>query len=247
MRISEALRRWLFFGWKTARFNAGCGLKFTMLHPTQIPCELVSPAPLGGWRGFRLWGWVWFLGLCSSLHLQAATVVLDPGHGGYDPGGIPRQRFIEKKVTLEISKLIQARLQAAGHKVIMTRTSDEFVELADRVDISNAAPYRAVFVSIHCNSAPNSSAHGIETYHYSSRSQRLAQAIHARVVAATGEEDRGVRKARFYVLRNNRRVAVLAELGFLTNSKEGANLARSARYQQKVASAVVAGIQSVVR
>lgn len=218
---------------------------------TQIPRDLtllLTIPPYFG-RGLRLLSWClgFLYFICSSLCVQAATVVLDPGHGGYDPGGVPRQRFIEKKVTLEISKLVQARLLAAGHKVIMTRTSDEFVELADRVDISNSAPYRAIFVSIHCNSAPNSSAHGIETYHYSSRSGRLAQAIHSRVVAATGEEDRGVRKARFYVLRNNRRVAVLAEVGFLTNPKEGANLARSARYQQKVAAAVAAGIQSVVR
>lgn len=218
---------------------------------TQIPRDLtlLPPIPPFFCRGLRLLSWC--LGLlyfiCASQRVQAATVVLDPGHGGYDPGGVPRQRFIEKKVTLEISKLIQARLLAAGHKVIMTRTKDEFVELEDRVAISNRAPYRAIFVSIHCNSAPNSSAHGIETYHYSSRSGRLAQAIHTRVVAATGEEDRGVRRARFYVLRNNRRVAVLAELGFLTNPKEGANLARSARYQKKVADAVAAGIQSVVR
>ncbi len=186
-------------------------------------------------------------GLLGGARLHAATVVLDPGHGGYDPGGVPRQRFIEKKVTLEISKLIESRLRAAGHKVIMTRTSDEFVELDDRVDISNSASSRAVFVSLHCNSAPSSAPHGVETYHYSSRSARLAQAIHARVVAATGADDRGVRKARFYVLRNNRRVAVLVEMGFLTNSKEGARLARDKRYQEKVAAAVAAGIQSVVR
>ena len=222
-----------------------------MRHPTQIPRDLTLLPSIPPYFGRRLRLVCWCVGLlyfiCASLRVQAATVVLDPGHGGYDPGGVPRQRFIEKKVTLEISKLIQARLLASGHKVIMTRTRDEFVELEDRVDISNSAPYRAIFVSIHCNSAPNSSAHGIETYHYSSRSGRLAQAIHTRVVAATGEEDRGVRKARFYVLRHNRRVAVLAELGFLTNPKEGANLARSARYQKKVAAAVAAGIQSVVR
>ena len=186
-------------------------------------------------------------GVLGAAPLRAATVVLDPGHGGYDPGGVPRQRFIEKKVTLEIAKRIEARLRAAGHKVIMTRTDDVFVELDDRVDISNSAPSRAVFVSIHCNSAPSSAPHGIETYHYSSRSARLAQAIHSRVVAATGAEDRGVRKARFFVLRNNRRVAVLVEMGFLTNSKEGAKLARDKRYQEKVAAAVAAGIQSVVR
>jgi N-acetylmuramoyl-L-alanine amidase len=197
----------------------------------------------------KRWQILGLLSLALSLRvpLLAATIVLDPGHGGYDPGGIPRQRYSEKKVTLEIAKRVEARLKAAGHNVIMTRDSDEFVELADRVDTSNTTSSRAVFVSIHCNSAPNSSAHGIETYHYSARSSRLAQAIHTRLVAATGEEDRGVRRARFYVLRNNRRVAVLAELGFLTNAREGANLARNSQYQQRVADAVAAGIQNTVR
>jgi N-acetylmuramoyl-L-alanine amidase len=67
------------------------------------------------------------------------------------------------------------------------------------------------------------------------------------VVASTGEEDRGVRQARFYVLRHNRRVAALVELGFLTNSKEGARVARSSAYCQKLANAVAGGVLSVVR
>jgi N-acetylmuramoyl-L-alanine amidase len=66
-------------------------------------------------------------------------------------------------------------------------------------------------------------------------------------VRATGEEDRNVRKARFYVLRNNRRMAALAELGFLTNAQEGARVAHSGEYSQRLAAAVADGILSVLR
>lgn len=191
-----------------------------------------------------------FAVFCAALlgvSSDAATVVLDPGHGGHDPGGIPGQRYVEKRAALDIALRVRSLLQAAGHKVIMTRSSDVFVELSQRVALANRASPRAVFVSIHFNSAPNPDAHGIETYHYDTRSARLADAIHGRVVAASGEEDRGVRRARFYVLRYNRRMSALVELGFLTNAREGARVAHSSAYCQKLANAVAGGILSVVR
>jgi N-acetylmuramoyl-L-alanine amidase len=185
--------------------------------------------------------------LAVASPVWAATVVLDAGHGGHDPGGIPGQRYVEKHAALRVAKLVQARLRAAGHRVVMTRTTDVFVELSKRVAISNRCPSNSVFVSIHFNSAPNRDAHGIETYYYSERSLPLAQAIHQRVLRASGEEDRNVRKARFYVLRNNRQVAALAELGFLTNAEEGGRVARSSDYNLRLAGAVAEGILSVLR
>lgn len=129
----------------------------------------------------------------------------------------------------------------------MTRSTDVFVELSKRVAISNQSPASSVFVSIHFNSAANRDAHGIETYYYSARSLPLAQAIHQRVLRASGEEDRNVRQARFYVLRNNRRIAALAELGFLTNEQEGGRIARSNEYLLRLANAVAEGILTVLR
>lgn len=183
----------------------------------------------------------------GALDLRAGTVVLDPGHGGYDPGGVPRQRYSEKAAALDIALRIQEGLLARGHRVVMTRRSDVFVELSERVAISKKTSGSPVFVSIHLNSSPNTGASGVETYHYSSKSARLARAVHQKVVAAAGSIDRGVRRARFYVLRHNTRPSVLLELGFLTNAAEGAKIARSATHRQKLANAVVAGICSVVR
>jgi len=194
---------------------------------------------MSGIAGFLLFAW--------APSVWAATVVLDAGHGGHDLGGIPGQRYVEKHAALRVAKLVQARLKAAGHRVVMTRTTDVFVELSRRVAISNRSPANSVFVSIHFNSAPNRDAHGIETYYYSERSLPLAQAIHQRVLRASGEEDRYVRKARFYVLRNNRRIAALAELGVLTNAIEGERVARSGDYCLRLAAAVSDGILTVLR
>jgi N-acetylmuramoyl-L-alanine amidase len=193
------------------------------------------------------WLVLWLFLLAGWMRAEGATIVLDPGHGGHDPGGVPGQRYIEKHAALKIAQMVQTRLKAAGHRVIMTRSNDVFVELSQRVAISNRAPSSAIFVSIHLNSAPNSDAHGIETYYYDSRSQGLAAAIHQRVLMASGEEDRNVRRARFYVLRHNKRRAVLAELGFLTNPNEGGRIAKSNVYCERLANAVANGILSVAR
>ncbi len=187
--------------------------------------------------------------LCGdwSTTARAGTIVLDAGHGGHDPGGITGQRYPEKVAALDIAQRVQTRLRASGHRVIMTRSSDTFIELSHRVAISNRSPGQSVFVSIHFNASPNRDASGIETYFYSSQSARLAEAVHKRVVAATGSEDRGVRTARFYVLRYNRRPAILVELGFLTNAAEGARIFKSSKYRQSLATAVADGIRSQLR
>ena len=187
------------------------------------------------------------LGCVFAAPLQAATIVLDAGHGGHDPGGIPGQRYSEKAAALDVTLRIRSKLTAAGHRVVMTRSTDTFVELSERVAIAKRTPGKPIFVSIHFNSAANRDACGIETYLYDKRGAALAQAIHRRVVAVSGGPDRGIRRARFYVLRYNSRPSVLVELGFLTNSQEGAKISRSEAYRQKLADAVSAGIRSVVR
>jgi N-acetylmuramoyl-L-alanine amidase len=216
--------------------------------PTAISPE-IFPSPWRACSGnFIRWLVVPMLALCAGFgDLRAGTVVLDPGHGGYDPGGVPGQRYSEKAAALDIALRVRAGLIARGHRVVMTRASDVFVGLSDRVSISKRTSGSPVFVSIHLNSAPNKDATGVETYYYSSKSTRLARAIHQQVLGAAGSPDRGVRRARFYVLRYNTRPSVLLELGFLTNATEGARISRSSKHRQKLADAVVSGICSVVR
>lgn len=168
------------------------------------------------------------------------TIVIDPGHGGIDRGGIPGQRVPEKIMTLDVSQRLKPILEHAGYRVIMTRNSDEFISLGTRVAIANAQR-NAVFVCVHFNSASRTGANGIETYFYSTESAPLAASIQNSVVRAAGTENRGVRRRGYYVLRRTTIPAVLVECGFLTNPSE-AQYAQSAAYQQKLAQSIANGI-----
>ena len=175
--------------------------------------------------------------LCGFSAGAATTVVLDPGHGGFDKGGVPGMRLVEKNFTLDVAGRVRSMLQAAGIRTVMTRSTDTFVELRDRCAIANRQP-GAVFVSIHFNAAPREGASGIETYYYRGpASASLAAAIHRELVRSSGAPDRGVRTCRYYVLRNTRIPAVLAELGFLTNRAEGARIT-SIAYREKLAQGI---------
>ena len=185
---------------------------------------------------FLLLGW-----LLLASPAFALTVVIDAGHGGHDRGGMPGQRISEKIYALDVSKRLKAKLEEAGVKTVMTRSGDYFVSLSGRCAIANRRR-GAIFVSIHFNAAPREGANGIETYYYSRQSASLAAAIHRRVLAAAGTENRGVRRRGFYVIRNTRGPSVLLELGFLTNRREGKLIAGSASHRQGLADAVARGI-----
>ena len=180
--------------------------------------------------------------VASVTHAQTrfTTVVIDPGHGGIDRGGIPGQRVPEKIMTLDVSRRLKPILEHAGYRVIMTRNSDDFISLGTRVAIANAQR-NAIFVCVHFNSAPRIGANGIETYFFSTESAPLAASIQASVVRAAGTENRGVRRRGYYVLRRTTIPAVLVECGFLTHPNE-AQYAQSAAYQQKLAQSIANGI-----
>src|SRR5947199_2545969 len=88
----------------------------------------------------------------ASAQTRYTTIVIDPGHGGFDRGGIPGQRVPEKVVTLDVSQRLKTILEKAGYQVIMTRDSDVFIPLGSRVAIANAQ-HNAIFVCVHFNSA----------------------------------------------------------------------------------------------
>ena len=166
------------------------------------------------------------------------TVVLDAGHGGIDKGARGVDGSLEKKYALDTAKRVERGLKRAGYRVVMTRKSDYFVPLPTRAAISNRQR-GAVFVSIHYNWARNSGAQGTETFYHSSRSYPLAANIQREL--SRYSNNRGVKRARFHVLRNNVRPAVLVEGGFLSNSAE-ARKVRSPFYRQRLADAIVRGI-----
>lgn len=168
-------------------------------------------------------------------------MVLDAGHGGHDRGGIPRQRYCEKDLALDLVRRVGACLREADVPVILTRKDDTFLSLRERVAIANAQK-QAVFVSIHFNSAPRDAAHGYEVFYYRGKaSAELASEIHAGLQKASPFDDRGIKNRSFYVIRKAKIPAVLIESGFLTNPQEGAMLATSA-YRQKLARCIAAAI-----
>ena len=183
------------------------------------------------------------LWLSASAAGARPTVVIDAGHGGHDRGGVSGDRYAEKIYTLDVARRLGENLRSVGYRVIMTRAGDYFVGLDQRCAIANAQR-NAIFMCVHFNSAPREGAYGIETYYYSRQSAGFAAAVHSRLVRATGSEDRHVRTRGYYVLRNTRVPAVLAECGFLTNRAEGARIAGSGAYRQRLADALTGAIRS---
>ena len=171
---------------------------------------------------------------------QFSTVVIDAGHGGFDLGGIPHQRVAEKGMNLDVAQRLARKLRSAGYQVVMTRDSDVFISLGERVRIANSNP-NAVFVCVHFNSATREGANGIETYYYSNQSAALAANIHRQVVGGTETDNRGIRRRGYYVLRRTSIPAILVECGFLTNPTE-AGLALQSTYREKLADLIADGV-----
>ena len=202
----------------------------------------ISLSPLSPFLTFAL-AFLALVSFAGELCAQTHTIIIDPGHGGVDRGGVPRQRVGEKGLTLDVAKRLRRVLEENDYRVIMTRNSDTFVSLGERVAIANS--YRdALFVSVHFNSAPRSGANGIETYYYRRDSAAIAANIHRHVVAGAPSENRGIRRRAYYVLRRTRIPAVLVECGFLTNPME-ASYALDSDYRQKLAEEIARGIRGV--
>jgi len=187
-----------------------------------------------------------FLTGCASSPYgvgRFGTVVVDAGHGGIDRGAKGTYGTIEKQLALDTAKRVERGLRARGFRVIMTRRGDYFVPLPQRVAISNRQ-WNAVFVSVHYNYSPRSAPYGTETYYYNSKSYPLAANIQREL--SRFSNSRGVKRARFHVLRNNAKPAALVECGFLTSPYE-ARKVRSAGYRQRIADAIVRGIANSSR
>lgn len=178
----------------------------------------------------------------TSNSLSGKVIVVDAGHGGNDRGaeGV-KLKTKEKDLNLLVSSLVAKKLEAAGAKVIMTRSDDTFISLQGRVDV--ATKYKAdAFISIHHNSYKTSSMNGTMTFYYTANKEKqLAESIHSNLVKQIGLRDLGVRKGDYFVLRENPQPAVLVEVGFLSNANEESQL-RSSSFQEKAAEGIFLGV-----
>jgi N-acetylmuramoyl-L-alanine amidase len=177
-----------------------------------------------------------------GLRRLSGTIVIDPGHGGKDPGARSILGFYEKGINLAVALDVARLLEQRGLRVKMTRTDDYFIELEDRAAIANNLD-ADLFVSIHADSFPKNTRHGFTVYianAASSSSRRAANAI-ARSMSGTGLNSFGVQRANYHVLTDTRGPAVLVELGYLSNRSEAA-LLRNASFQDRLAQAVADGI-----
>lgn len=178
---------------------------------------------------------------------RGTRIVIDPGHGGRDPGTIGVRGTHEKDINLAVGHKIASALQRMGLAVTMTRSDDHYPELEDRALIANRLN-ADLFVSIHCDSAPNTGAEGFTLYVAEAASPdalRAARAI-ASAMATTGANSRGVRREDYRVLVRTQGPAVLIELGYLSNAQEEAQL-RSSAYQNRLAAAIASGIADYMR
>ena len=246
---------------REARVN---GLQVWLLHPlasrdgslyiSQLDVEatfrpLLSPAP-------------------PETGKKIKTICLDPGHGGKDPGNrLPGRQ--EKDYALRLAFELRDQLKQAGFKVVFTRSSDEFIELSERAERARRAG-ADLFVSLHFNATEGgrAEARGSEVYcltpvgaastnargegarsgafpgnRANGRNMLLAYQIQKSLVGRLQSGDRGVRRARFEVLRGATMPAVLIEAGFLSHPEEGKKIF-TAEYRRQIARAITEGIQS---
>lgn len=175
-------------------------------------------------------------------------VVIDPGHGGEDPGASGFGLY-EKDVVLQISKKINNHFgQYEGVVVSLTRWDDRFISLSDRAKFANdrGADF---FISIH-NNAADSSAHGFESFIYTyagSTTAKYQSVIHAHIMSYLNQyniRDRGQKKANFAVLRETAMPAILLENLFITNEKEN-KLLKDDAFLDGLAESIVSGVADI--
>lgn len=171
--------------------------------------------------------------------IPSKRIVIDAGHGGTDYGAI-RGDINEKDIVLDVAKKVQKELTKLGHTVIMTRSTDDFISLQDRVELSKTEK-GDIFVSIHVNSSVKPEIEGVETHYYHQESMGLAQSVHEALISNLKPFDRGLFKSKFYVINHTEIPAILCEIGFISNEEEQKLLITEKR-KRETAKAIVEGV-----
>ena len=169
-----------------------------------------------------------------------STVVVDAGHGGKDSGAYRRYGPPEKMVALDVAQRLKQKLRESQIKTVMTRDSDVFIPLNDRVAMENKQK-NAVFVSIHFNDSRKRKTRGFETYYHSGASFDMANRIQQKLMTIPNSANGGVHTANFRVLKLANCPAVLVECGYLSNRSEG-NQARDWEYRELLADRIAEAI-----
>lgn len=181
--------------------------------------------------------------------LAGKVVVLDPGHGGGNPGAVGPSGVYESNVNLAVGLKVKQLLENNGAKVIMTRSTDRYVaapgsslgqELQARLDVADANK-ADIFVSLHSNSNEDPNIQGTMTFYNANSAKPLADSIQQAVIKSSGAVSKGVETATFYVLRNAAMPSVLVEMGFISSPQEELKLDNPS-YQGKIALGVYQGI-----
>tara|TARA_Y100001968_G_C19446160_1_gene765465 strand:- start:2957 stop:4039 length:1083 start_codon:yes stop_codon:yes gene_type:complete len=184
-----------------------------------------------------------------SVPRSVFRVVIDPGHGGPDPGAVGISGLRETDVVLDVARKTSMFLEAKGVKVLMTRNNDIDLDLPPRVNKANRSKANA-FVSIHANASRGNKreVNGLETYYYTGyKGQTLARNIQEQIIRVSpGSPDRGVRRARFFVIRKTTMPAALVEIGFVTGRMDARRLSQE-KHREKVAFAIAKGILNYLK
>ena len=186
----------------------------------------------------------------SSLPVNKRRIVIDAGHGGYDPGKVAADGTEEKGINLAVAKALEGYLEQGGAVVYTTRTEDSSLsknkreDLKNRADIANSGD-ADMFISIHQNSFPSGNARGAQVFYYkgSEQGKRLAELIQARLKEVADNANERAAKANdsYYVLKQTNIPGVIVECGFLSNSEERGKLL-SEEYREKLAWAIYMGV-----
>lgn len=185
-----------------------------------------------------------------SMPVAKKNIVIDPGHGGWDPGKVREDGVLEKDINLAIAQKLQKYLEQGGSFVITTRVEDSALsekkraDLKERRNIANEENMD-LLISIHQNSFPRKSANGAQVFYYdkSEESKLLAECIQEKIREFADDKNTRVAKANkeYYLLKTTKTPAVIVECGFLSNENENKKL-NTEEYQEKIAWAIYMGI-----
>jgi N-acetylmuramoyl-L-alanine amidase len=185
-----------------------------------------------------------------SMPANKQVVVIDAGHGGWDPGKVGDAGTLEKDINLKIAEQLQSYLELGGAVALVTRDTDEATgetkrdDLKERVsiaDVNNAS----MLISIHQNSFPDAKAHGAQVFYYSKseESKLLAECVQAQFAEFMQQGDKRLAKPNsdYYILKRTTSPAIIVECGFLSNESDE-SLLNEEQYQEKVAWAIYMGV-----